>query len=83
MMFCVIWQHLYNLENVKNHGGVLLLVKLQALKVTLLHGCLSRFLNCIKSRNGSHINFWGRVIKNGSSKIYGRQSCDMVIWWSV
>ena len=27
-MFCAIWYHLYNLKNVKNtHGGVLLLVK--------------------------------------------------------
>ena len=47
-----------NLKNVKNtHGGVLLLVKLQAsLKVTLLHEYLSRFLNCTngtKSRNAS------------------------------
>ena len=36
------------------HGGVLLL-----LKVTLIHGCFSRFLNCIngtKSRNASHMN---------------------------
>ena len=31
MMRCVIWYHLYNLKNVKQtHGGVLLLVKLQA-----------------------------------------------------
>ena len=30
-MFCVIWYRLYNFKNVKNtHGGVLLLVKLQA-----------------------------------------------------
>ena len=30
-MRCEIWYHLYNLENVKNtHGGVLILVKLQA-----------------------------------------------------
>ena len=30
-MFCAIWYHLYNLKNVKNtHGVVLLLVKLQA-----------------------------------------------------
>ena len=44
---CAIWYHLYNLKNVKNtQGGVLILVKLQAkpepatlLKVTLLHGC--------------------------------------------
>ena len=41
---CVIWKHLYNFKNVKNtHGGVLLLVTLQTLKVTLLHGCFSRF----------------------------------------
>ena len=30
-MLCAIWHHLYNLKKVKNtHGGVLLLVKLQA-----------------------------------------------------
>ena len=28
VMFCAIWYHLYNLKNVKNtHGGMLLLVK--------------------------------------------------------
>ena len=46
------------------HGEALLLVKLQALKVirklkvTVLHGCFSRFLNCTngnKSRNASHL----------------------------
>ena len=32
-MFCMIWYHLYSLKNVKNtHGGVWLLVKLQAKK---------------------------------------------------
>ena len=31
VMFCAIWYHLYNLKNVKNkHGGMLLLVKLHA-----------------------------------------------------
>ena len=50
-MHCANCYHLYNLKNVKNtHGGVLLLVKLQALatllKVTLVHGCFSRFLSC-------------------------------------
>ena len=58
-MLCTIWYHLYNLKNVKNtHGGVLLLVKLQALKVTLFHGCFSGFLNYkndTKSRKASHI----------------------------
>ena len=30
-MLCAIWYHLYNLETVKNtHGGMSLLVKLQA-----------------------------------------------------
>ena len=39
-----IWYHLYNLKNVKNtHGGLLILVNLQAVKLTLLHGCFLRF----------------------------------------
>ena len=54
LMFCSIWYHLYNVKNVKStHRGVLLLVK-----VTLLRGCFSRFLNCTngtKSRNASHM----------------------------
>ena len=49
-----IWCHLYNLKNVKNaHGGVLILLKL-----TPLHGCFSRFLNGTngtKSRNAPQI----------------------------
>ena len=52
-MRCAIWYYVHNLQNVKNnHGGVLILVKL-----TLLHGCFLRFLNCTnstKSRNASH-----------------------------
>ena len=32
VMRCAIWYHLHNLKNVKNtHGGVLILVKFQAL----------------------------------------------------
>ena len=60
VMLCAIWYHLYNVKNVKNtYGGVLLFVKLQAaslLKVTLIQGCVSRFLNCTngtKSRQAS------------------------------
>ena len=58
VMRCAIWYHLYNLKNVKNtHGRVLLLVKLQALllKVTLI----PRFLNCTNSStlcNVSHLS---------------------------
>ena len=63
-MRCAIWYYWYNLKSVKNtHGGVLILIKLQALacnllKLTLLHGCFSRFsngTNGIKSRNAPHI----------------------------
>ena len=61
MMLCAIWHHLYNLKNVKNtHGGVLLLIKLQALKITILHGRFSRFLNCTngtKLRKSFHMRF--------------------------
>ena len=57
VMRCAIWYHVYNLKNVKNtHGGLLLLATL--LKVTLLHGCFSHFLNCTnvtKSHNASHM----------------------------
>ena len=57
VMRCAIWYHLYNLKNVKNtHRGVLILLKL-----TLLHGCFSSFLNCTngtKSRNSPHLCLW-------------------------
>ena len=53
-MLCVIRYHLYNLKNVRDtHGEVLLLVK-----ASLLHECFSHFLNCAngtKSHNASHI----------------------------
>ena len=49
-----ILYHLYNLKNIKNpHGGV----PATLLKVTLIHGCFSRFLNCTngtKLRKTSH-----------------------------
>ena len=54
-MRCAIWYHFYNLKNVENtHGGVLISVKL-----TLPHGCFSLFLNCkngTKSRNAPQMN---------------------------
>ena len=65
-----IWYHLYNLKNMKNtHGGVLLLVKLEAtlLKVTLLHGCFSRFLNCT---NGTKWCKTSHYILTASTKIH-------------
>ena len=64
MMLCAIWYHLYNLKNVKNiHGGVLLLVRpATLLKVTLLYECFLQFLNCThgtKSHKVSHIDILG------------------------
>ena len=51
-MLCAILYHLFNLKNVKNtNGGVILLV-------SLFHGCFSRFshcANCTKSRKVSNI----------------------------
>ena len=60
VMRCAIWYHLYSLKNMKNtHGGVLILVRLQALlKSTLLHGYFSCFLNCTNgttSHNAPHL----------------------------
>ena len=38
VMLCAIWHHLYNLKNAKNiHGGVLLLLKLQASFMNIFH----------------------------------------------
>ena len=50
-MRCAIWYQLYNLKNVKNaRGRVLILV----LKLKLLHGCFSRFLNCTNGTKSSN-----------------------------
>ena len=62
MMRCAIWYYLYDLKDVKDtHGGVLILVKpATLLKLTFLHGCFSRFWNYIngtKLRNAPHMNF--------------------------
>ena len=61
-MCCTIWYHLHILKIVKNtHGGVLLLVK-----VTLLHGCFSRFLNVqmVLNRATHHIlEYWKSQIQ--------------------
>ena len=55
MVLCAIWYHFLQYKNVKNTcGGVLLLLKLVKVKVTLLHGCFSRFLNCGKGAKAFH-----------------------------
>ena len=63
-MFCAIWYHLHNLKNVKKNPWRSVTVSkvvgqkpATLLKVTLLHGCFSPFLNCTfdtKSGNASY-----------------------------
>ena len=73
-MLCAIWYYLYNLRNVKNtYGGVLLLKPATLLKVTVLHGCFSRFLNCIngtKSRNAPHISSVITELQRNAKKVF-------------
>ena len=88
VMRCAIWYHLYNLKNVKNtHGGVLILVKLQAsslqLKLILLHRCFLRFLNCTngtKSRNAPHIIHANKDIFPSFSFTRWRQEEESASW---
>ena len=72
VMLCVIWYYLCNLKNVKNtHGGVLLLVKLQAKvynfnKINTPPWVFSRFFNCIddtKLHKASQVIFVPSKIK--------------------
>ena len=49
VMFCATWYHLHNFKNVKNTDERELKHETW-LKVTLLHGCFSHFLNC---KNGT------------------------------
>ena len=64
---CAIWYHLYHLKNIK---------RTTLLKITLLNGCFSRFLNCTndtKSRKASHLikvlGWWVTVINMNLRKI--------------
>ena len=56
-----ICYHLHNLKNVKNtHGGVSLLVKLQAYftKSNNLYGCFLRFSKCTNSTKLCNVSLW-------------------------
>ena len=71
----------------KSTHGVLLLVKLQTLKVTLLHGCFSCFLNCknrTKLRKASYIIDYG--MSNCVSRLSQCLNIDLIgifIWESL
>ena len=71
VMRCAIWYHLYNLKNVKNiHGGVLILVKLQAsaCSLTLLHGFFfTFFILCKWYQIAQHITYNKIFHAKGSS----------------
>ena len=55
VMLCAIWCHLYNLKNVKiTHGGVLILVKLQA----LANSRKASHINCENTWIATSVKFW-------------------------
>ena len=69
MMFCTICYHLHNLKNMKNRSvtfsKVAVFYLATLLKVTLIHGCFSRFLNCAngtKSCKMSHTYIYNNFI---------------------
>ena len=60
-MRCAIWYHLYNLENVKNtHGGMLLLVKLQAKNLFSSYGFVCLLVA---------VHHWKKIIENCNSVV--------------
>ena len=64
------WLHFVPLKKAENQrfSGVFMVYKMEPaalLKVTIVHGCFSRFLNCTngtKSRKASHLLQWLRTL---------------------
>ena len=83
-MLYAIWYPLHNLKNMKDtHGGVLLLVKpATLLKITLLHGCFSRFLN---STNGTKLGKASHLHKFKSDSLEKQLHFrfSRIFWWST
>ena len=75
VMFSAIWYHVYNLNNVNNtHGGVLLFVKLQA-ETPPPWEFFTFFLNCTndtKSRNAWHTqcNLWFKSAHKATGRTF-------------
>ena len=67
---CAIWYRLYNFKKREKHPWrSVTFSNVAGVKLTFLHQCFSRFLNCTngtKQRNASHINIW----KNINPQIY-------------
>ena len=60
-MRCAIWHHSHNLKNVKPPMDQCYFYQSCRLKVTLLHGCFSRFQNCL---DGFQMRKWSRLTKS-------------------
>ena len=74
-MRCAIWYHSYNLKNVKNiHGGVLPLVKLQAI------GCFLRFSICI---NGTKLHNASQLIETFEKILQLNLKIDLLLIFSL
>ena len=59
-MLCAIWYHFYNLKDVKNtHGGVLLLVKSQGVFFTFLK--LYKWYQITQSRT-NEMQYWAEMV---------------------
>ena len=75
MIRCAVWYHLYNLKNVKNtHGGVLILVKLQgsATRHICLRGSLLRL--CIPNDQ--------RIVLLNFASPWKRCEIFFIVFWS-
>ena len=77
-MLCANWYHLYNLKNVKDTHGVVFLKPATSLKVTLLHGCFSRFLNCSNCTKLRNAPFLLCIMEYLNSYLCPHQYCIMI-----
>ena len=73
-MRCAIWYHLYNFKNVRDtHGGVLILVKLQASATCNLYK-LYKWHRIAQRINGSYM--WNAISKRSIEMFYVRMELN-------
>ena len=81
-MHCVIWYHLYNLKNVENtHGGVLLLVKLRAKSILRILNWAPPQKNPLDGAAGSGHTIWAPPV---TTKV--KDTCRIMLFrhfWNI
>ena len=80
MMRCAICHHSYNLKNVRTPMDQCHFYQSCRLKVTLLHGCFSRFENCL---DGFQMHKWSRLTKSRMISNDLTRSCPIPIKYST